>query len=106
VQVSTGPEGAETSWVNVAMYQTSETPEALLDALGIHQSVDFSGYDHGQVSVTAEIYGGALTGALSVRGAEVPDCINNPPEVDPNGMGAPGCQGTDYVDLWVARFSE
>lgn len=101
VEVSTGPEGAETSWVNVAMYQTSETPEALLETLGIHQSVDFAGYDHGQVTVTAQVYGGTLTGALSVRGAEVPDCLTDP---DPNGSGA--CQGTDYFDLWVARFSE
>lgn len=106
VEVSTGPETTDSSWVNVAMYQISETPAALLETLGIHQSVDFSGYDHGQVSVTAEVYGGALTGALRVRGAEVADCVTNPPEPDPNGMGAPGCTGTDYFDLWVARFNE
>lgn len=89
-----------------SMSTTSEDTAGWLETLGIHQSVDFSGYDHGQVALTAGIYGGELTGALSVRGADVADCVTNPPDPDRNGMGAPGCSGTDYFDLWVARFSK
>ncbi len=87
-----------------SMSTTSENTADWLESLGIHHTVDFSAHDHGQVALTAEIYAGELTGALSVRGADVPDCLNSPPEPDSSGMGAPGCAGIDYVDLWVARF--
>src|SRR5690606_6802031 len=80
--------------VHVNMSEISEQPEELLEMLGIQESVDFSGYDHGQVVLSAELYGDELNGALSVRGADVADCVTNPPEPDPDGMGAPGCRGT------------
>jgi len=109
VQVSTGLDGGELYFVSVSMVESSESsgePDQMLETLGIHQSVDFSGYDYGQVWLSAQVYGGALEGTLSARGAEVPDCLTNPPEPDPNGMGSPGCQGTDFIELWVARFAE
>jgi hypothetical protein len=45
-----------------------------------------------------------LAGDLTVNGTIVPDCIKNPPTPDPDAMGAPGCQGVDFVPLWVANF--
>ncbi|HWO12987.1 MAG TPA: hypothetical protein VNN80_25985, partial [Polyangiaceae bacterium] len=109
VQVTTGLDGGELYFVSVSMVESSESsgePDQMLESLGIQQAVDFSGYDYGQVWLSAQVYGGALEGSLSVRGAEVPDCLTNPPEPDPNGMGSPGCQGTDFTDLWVASFGE
>lgn len=109
VEVTTGLDGGELYFVSVSMVESSESsqePDQMLETLGIHQTVDFSGYDYGQVWLSAQVYGGTLEGSLSARGAEVPDCLTNPPEPDPNGMGAPGCEGTDFTDLWVASFSE
>lgn len=106
VQVTTGIEGGELYFVQASMAKSSEAPDMLLAALGVRQSVDFSGYDYGQVTLSALVSEGRLEGSISARGADEADCVSNPPEPDPNGMGAPGCRGTDFYDLWVARFSE
>lgn len=106
VQVTTGLEEGELYFVQASRSESSEEPNQLLERLGIQASVDFSGYDYGQVFLSASVYGGQLEGTLSARGADEADCVSDPPEPDPNGMGAPGCRGTDFYDLWVARFSE
>jgi hypothetical protein len=106
VQVTTGLEGGELYFVNASMAESSEEPGALLETRGIGASVDFAGYDYGQLSLSAQVYGGTLEGTLSVRGAIEADCLTNPPEPDPDANGSPGCRGTDFYDLWVARFNE
>ncbi|HEY6728637.1 MAG TPA: hypothetical protein VI197_31715, partial [Polyangiaceae bacterium] len=106
VQVTTGLENGELYFVQTSMAESSEAPNELLETLGIQADVDFSGYDYGQVFFAAAVSGGQLEGTLSARGADEADCVSNPPEPDPNAMGAPGCRGTDFYDLWVARFRE
>lgn len=106
VEVTTGLEQGELYFVQASMAESSEDPNQLLETLGIQASVDFSSYDYGQVFFSASLYGGLLEGSLSARGADEADCVQNPPEPNPDGMGAPGCRGTDFYDLWVARFSE
>lgn len=106
VEITTGLEQGELYFVQASMAESSEEPNQLLESLGIQASVDFSGYDYGQVFFSASLYGGLLEGSLSARGADEADCVKNPPEPEPDGMGVPGCRGTDFYDLWVARFSE
>lgn len=106
VQVTTGLEEGELYFVQASMSESSEEPNQLLETLGIQASVDFSGYEYGQVFFSASVNAGQLEGSLSARGADEADCVSNPPEPDPNGMGVPGCRGTDFYDLWVARFRE
>lgn len=106
VHIISGLESGELYFVQASMAESSEEPNQLLENLGIQANVDFSGYDYGQVFFSAAVSGGQLEGSLSARGADEADCVQNPPEPDPDGMGAPGCRGTDFYDLWVARFSE
>jgi hypothetical protein len=70
------------------------------------RGVALTGYDYGRVSLWFQVEG--AQGSLEVMGADVADCVNNPPEPirDQNGniVGSPGCRGTDLITLRRAVF--
>jgi hypothetical protein len=105
VSVEPDDSGAVTH-VYALMMEYGDDPAALLESFGIGQSVDFTGYDQWQVRLEAQLADDTLSGALSVRGVGVADCTMAPPDDGSSGMGAPGCSGANYTDLWVASFGE
>lgn len=97
--------GDQTTSVEVRAGQNSEDPveaATLPPLFGIQDAIAFDGYDGGNVVFQLSAAAGTRTGSLLVSGADVPECLTNPPEPDPDGMGAPGCAGTEYVPLWGA----
>jgi hypothetical protein len=73
---------------------------------GIQDTIDFAGYDGGRVQLGVMVDDSTAGGSLRVEGLDVADCVNNPPAPDPNGMGSPGCRGTDRIPLWVVSFGD
>ena len=71
---------------------------------GVVDDVSFEGYDGASVRFESRSEGGAAGGSVTVSGLDVPECISNPPPIDPNANGAPGCRGVDRVPLWSARW--
>ena len=92
--------------VYALMMEYGDDPAALLEGFGIGQSIDFTGYDQGLVRLEAQLADDTLSGVLSVRGVVVADCPMTLPDDGSSGMGAPGCSGANYTDLWVASFGE
>jgi hypothetical protein len=93
----------EARWVRASMSIEDEDPEALLERVGIQHSVDFSDLP-GQLEVVGELLEGNFDGTLSVRTADGPDCEPAAPDdPDPDRMN---CGGADFVDAWVASFSD
>ena len=79
---------------------------AQLPALfGVADAITFDGYRGGSVRFQSYATANAASGgSLVVSGLDVPECLSNPPPVDPEAMGAPGCRGIDAVPLWSARW--
>ena len=77
---------------------------ALPAQFGVVEDVSFDGYDGGSVRFESHSFGGAVGGSLIVSGLEVPECLSNPPPIDPNANSSPGCRGIDFVPLWSARW--
>lgn len=50
-------------------------------------------------TLTSDVENGAANGWLKLNGLTDPPCLTDPPEPDPNAMGAPGCEGTHVTEL-------
>lgn len=86
--------------------QSAAGAPALLPQLGIRDDVDFSAYDGGYVQLLTMVAEDSVGGSLRAYGLDIADCVTNPPPPDPDGMGSPGCRGTDRVPLWGAFWGD
>jgi hypothetical protein len=78
----------------------------LAASFGIQEPLDFAGYDGGAVRFQMDLAGAEVSGFLRAYGLDVADCVTNPPAPDPDGMGSPGCRGTDRIELWGVVFED
>jgi hypothetical protein len=79
---------------------------ALAASYAIRQEVDFSGYDGARCELSLLVTDTESNGALLAQGLDVADCVTNPPPPDPDGMGSPGCRGTDRIEAWGVRWND
>jgi hypothetical protein len=55
-------------------------------------------------TLSSEVEDGAAHGLLRLNGLTDPPCVTDPPEPDPGGMSAPGCEGTHVDELASATW--
>jgi hypothetical protein len=79
---------------------------ALPSQFGVQDAIDFSVYDGAMVQFSSTVASDTIGGSLRVYGLDVADCVTNPPPPDPDGMGSPGCRGTDRIPLWGAFWGD
>ncbi len=88
---------AELHLFNYAPYASHVAPEAFEEAFGVH-GIDLAGYDGGGITFDAFCTQATSTGAITVLGATVHECADEPGE---------GCEGTDMDELaegtWTAE---
>jgi hypothetical protein len=108
VGAETEPGSEALRLVRVSASEFSDDParmEMLPAAFGIHETFELGAYDQVSVDFASEL-SEAAWGILRVNGFVAADCVTNPPEPDPDGMGAPGCRGSDIFEVWKVSFGD
>jgi hypothetical protein len=77
---------------------------ALPASFGVQDEVGFDAYGGGSALFQSASSPSGAGGSLTLNGFIVPECISNPPVVDPAAGSAPGCRGVDLVPLWSATW--
>ncbi|HVZ36993.1 MAG TPA: hypothetical protein VG963_31425 [Polyangiaceae bacterium] len=79
---------------------------AAVSKFAIAEPLDFSSYSGGSFAFRADASPSVATGSLTASAIQLPDCAINPPKLDPDAQGSPGCPGADLVPLWSASWSK
>jgi hypothetical protein len=79
---------------------------AAVAKFAIAEPLDFSSHSGGSFAFRADASPSLATGSLTASAIQLPDCAINPPKLDPDAQGSPGCPGADLLPLWSASWSK
>ncbi len=90
---------------SASLYTEDLDEAATLPArVGVRDPIDASAYDGLHAVFQLRIVGDHTDGFLRISGLQIPDCQKNPPPIDPDAMGSPGCEGTQLIPLWEGTW--
>lgn len=87
---------------------TANLPLALEQAAesGFSNVGDVSAYHRLFFTMSSKLESGTFSGSLALNGHTDPPCLTDPPPPDPDGMGAPGCSGTEVTPIESTSWGE
>jgi hypothetical protein len=94
--IGAGAAGAIESIVGEA---TRVVEPALLEGLGFSDISLDEDFHRLSLSLRSQLRADSMTGTIVLNGITDPPCLTDPPEPDPGGMGAPGCEGSTVTEL-------